>query len=267
MSKIRSEEGLPVDEPAVLILDAATQHITTGAGLTEMGITVVDIPPKQTHCFQPADMFIISGLKQAACKAWGRHVSELFSSDSVEDATAAMLSTRMKVRRDRKYRYLSEALGRLSKEQVQKSWVAAGIIRAIWKEPATPSTAIAYDTYCEMAKLDSEIDVPIDSEEPADDEPPAANPPAAAQPAAPSSATDTTAPTQQPPPQQPAAEEPERRFSLRVCQGRPKKLFLNRDELVFQHRNKIAGIKRKRAPPSRGALMSFVKKRRVEDID
>ncbi|KAJ9443144.1 hypothetical protein DIPPA_00754 [Diplonema papillatum] len=159
VARIRVEHSLPTTHKAVLILDAATQHVTEEVGLACENISIVQIPKKQTHCFQPADMFIISCIKQKAKKAWGAHIEELFTTSDAGDATKQLLDGRLKVRRDRKYRYLAEAIDTTSAEVVVKSWTAAGILRAVFNEPPPESTTILYDQYCELANLEEDAEV------------------------------------------------------------------------------------------------------------
>ncbi|KAJ9437463.1 hypothetical protein DIPPA_25411 [Diplonema papillatum] len=60
----------------------------------------------------------------------------------------------MKVRRDRKYSYLASALDAVSKEQVVKSWGAAGLLRAVWNDVPPSTLTIYYDQYRRLAELD-----------------------------------------------------------------------------------------------------------------
>ena len=58
--------------PALLIIDEATQHSGTDEILLGSSCDVVRIPKKMTHVFQPADQFVISGLKTTRYSALQR---------------------------------------------------------------------------------------------------------------------------------------------------------------------------------------------------
>ena len=144
VSTVRTQHELPVDEPALLILDAAHQHGGHVDILAENNIEVATIPKKQTHCFQPADMFVIAGLKQGVKRAWASHVEQMFAEDEAADATRNLLDKRVKLRRDRLYSYLAAGIDALSPAQVQKSWIVSGVVRGIFNGPAPENVVILY---------------------------------------------------------------------------------------------------------------------------
>lgn len=252
--KVRSDKGLRDNEKAVLVLDAAVQHVTRDSGLNVENIDVIDIPKKQTHCFQPADQFIISGLKKKATKAWGNHVEEMFAAAEAGDATVQMLDRRMKLRRDRKYKYLAEALDTISNEVVEKSWVASGILRATFREPAPEKTRIQYDAYREMAVLEGNTQVAVDSTDPSHSE----------EETLPGPTPEASREDAHPPTHRDVQHQHNPQFVLVKGQGRPKKLVPTRDEIIKNHHRAVA-TKRNREP--KGITAFFAKKRKLEDID
>ncbi|KAJ9444426.1 hypothetical protein DIPPA_20746 [Diplonema papillatum] len=78
----------------------------------------------------------------------------------------------MKVRRGRKYSYLASALDAVSKEQVVKSWGAAGLLRAVWNDVPPSTLTIYYDQYRRLAELDIEEAEPMGPDNEADEERP-----------------------------------------------------------------------------------------------
>ena len=173
-------------------------------------------------------------------------------------AVQQMLEKRMKIRRDRKYQYLAEALDATSPEAVVKSWCAAGILRTVFSEPPSQSTPILYDTYCQAAELEVDVEFDVDG----DDDEIAATGATGDGPAAADGRKRRRAPSP------PVPAEAERRFVLKPSLGRRKKLNLTREEIIMRHRKELAEkeqAKKKKQQP-RG-LGTFFKKRRVDDID
>jgi len=116
---------------ALLIVDAAPQHGATKT-FGEHNVRVVQIPKGQTHVFQPADQFIIRGLKAKASVAWDRFVEDTFASN-ISDVAIADINIQSKpILRQRMYSFLASAVDDLGQQCVLKSWEATGIPRALW---------------------------------------------------------------------------------------------------------------------------------------
>ena len=257
VSAVRIRDGLPAGERATLILDAATQHITRDAGLEEHGVTLVCVPKKQTHCFQPADMFIISGLKQQVQRAWSRHIQEMYAGNDATTATSMMIDTRLKIRRDRKYKYMAEAIDALTPEVVVKSWAVTGILRAMFSEVPSANANIIYDGYVTLAALEEDHMVNGDGSESDDDATQVHPTPAPLTIATP----DAGAPTAT------AASQPrQQNFTIVTLRGRKRKLELTRDERKEEHRRHCARLKQ-RTVPKRGTITALFVKKNVNDID
>lgn len=156
-----------LNDKALFIYDHAGQH-TTEAAMEEkfrkVGCGLLFIPPKMTHCFQPADMFIISCIKSHANTAWLRWVTDTFAKASTLDAAVDEISAtgNTTVKKQRKYKFLSEALRLLGNtESVIASWEASGILRAMNIPPRmkdspngpVPRQPVLYDSYVELLQI------------------------------------------------------------------------------------------------------------------
>ncbi len=125
--------------PICLILDAARQHHFDEMEeiCMENNIAIVGIPPGLTHAFQPADQFIISGLKAKVHSAWNKFVEGLFATHDVDSAIGIMFSSSATAVKKLKYKLFSEALHSLPPGQVLASWAMTGIPRTVWNIPPT----------------------------------------------------------------------------------------------------------------------------------
>lgn len=92
---------------ALLISDAAPQHSDVGT-LEANGIRVVVIPKNMTHVFQPADQFVIAGLKAQTQVAWDNWVENIFAQNSTDQAIAELTVSHMPTVRKRKYALVAE---------------------------------------------------------------------------------------------------------------------------------------------------------------
>ena len=152
VEKVRLDIRKP-DQVAVLILDQASQHIIDDELLKKHNIRIVLVPKKCTHVFQPADQFVISGLKQLARKKWYAIITSSLAEGirekrDVDTLTDEILQNRTKYRRKNKVQCLVEAALEISKEQVRKSWFASGVMRAAFGL-TDPKTPVVYDSYKE----------------------------------------------------------------------------------------------------------------------
>jgi hypothetical protein len=162
VDKIRGEFG-DHTAPAALLIDAAGQHNGTVSFLEDSGIQTIEVPKKCTHVFQPADMYIISNIKQHAKVGWNRYIEDVYRTLPVEAATNvvtdAVIEGRKKTpyKRELKYSLLCGALRALSAETIIASWEAAGIRRALGMEPvlnkAGEQQPVFFDTYIEIEKI------------------------------------------------------------------------------------------------------------------
>ena len=72
-----------------LLIDAAPQHSVEALDLPAW-LRLHQIPPSLTHVYQPADQFIISGIKQLSNVAYNRWISETVAQYSDEVAAAVL---------------------------------------------------------------------------------------------------------------------------------------------------------------------------------
>ena len=152
VKQIRIDKELP-DASAVLIVDAAGQHSVTSI-VDDAGITVVEVPKKQTHIFQPADQYVIAGLKAKAAKAWDDFVESLFAANSLNTAVAELTISSKPILRKRMYSFLARAVDELGTAAVVSSWAVTGISRAMWgdvpvKEPVIDTIVTRTADFCE----------------------------------------------------------------------------------------------------------------------
>ena len=97
------------DQEALLIADAAPQHVH-GAKLKDAGIRHVQIPKNMRHVFQPADQFVICGLRQSTLKAWDDWVEGIFAANANDLAVAEMSISHLPTVRRRKYALIAAAV-------------------------------------------------------------------------------------------------------------------------------------------------------------
>eukprot|EP00759_Apiculatamorpha_spiralis_P048728 PhF_6_TR44116/c1_g2_i4/m.67323 len=125
-------ENKPQDVTAVLIIDQAEQHKCET--LSNAGVCCVAVPKKQTHIFQPADQFIIAGIKAGTTAAWNKWVQQLFTANDVEEAVKHLQISTLSSLRSQKFSFLGQAIDKISLEQVTRSWQITGILKALFDE-------------------------------------------------------------------------------------------------------------------------------------
>ena len=108
--------------PALLIIDEATQHSGTDEILLGSSCYVVRIPKKMTHVFQPADQFVISGLKQRAIQLYNDDVSRIFARSDLNSAISNVICTSRTLCREKKVSYIVQAMQELPQAQIMASW-------------------------------------------------------------------------------------------------------------------------------------------------
>lgn len=135
VTDLRENAGLQ-DAPAVLLLDAAPQH-SDSAALARSNITVVGIPKKMTHVYQPADQYTISAIKGKVGTAWDDYVGKLFSSETVDQAVAQLTIRNAPILRSRMYGFLATAIDNLGAAPIVASWEVTGILREVWGDEPT----------------------------------------------------------------------------------------------------------------------------------
>lgn len=228
----------PETAPACLLLDVAPQHgpVSPKEGLA---ITVVKIPPKQTHVFQPADSLIIACLKQRINTAWAEWIQSCFQSGQ---GVQQVLSGSARERRDRMYVYMHQAVKSLG-GSVARSWARCGILREVYGEPT--AEPVSYDSFCRIAELAGDAPIPVDDIE-EEDAPEQDLPALEGLPQPAPHAQQNQQQPQENPPQQAQeidfvlVEVPKRR-------GRPPKDPNSPAEIKLRHRAQIA--EKRRAPP------------------
>jgi hypothetical protein len=112
------------DQKSLLIIDAAPQHALndTKDELLRHNCGVVQVPPAQTHVFQPADQYIIKAIKEKSRSAWDEWLAVLFQDKTVDDAVKAMTATSHPLLRERKVRMIIDGVDAVSKKCVVDSW-------------------------------------------------------------------------------------------------------------------------------------------------
>ena len=155
LKALRVRCGLPAEARALFLYDAATQHGETAEYLKSFNCDSIECPPKMTHAFQPADMFVISNIKAFTRTAWTKWVEDQFALLPAAEAAKKVenlgTATQKKVQ---KYQMLSEAVIRLQPPSIQKSWATTGIPRAMglpWDE----TTVVLFDQYQKLADLEA----------------------------------------------------------------------------------------------------------------
>ena len=113
---------------------------------------MVQVPPAQTYCFQPADQFIIRTVKHQARVKFDTSLAELFRDNEVADAVKLMTSTSAPILRARKVRFIVESAVNLSYAVIYESWWVTGIMRERWKHQH--HREVLYDAYKDLAKLE-----------------------------------------------------------------------------------------------------------------
>jgi hypothetical protein len=168
--KLRSARPELAEKKGLFLYDHATQHGSEEkmrAIFEAANVEVVLIPKKQTHVFQPADMFVISCIKAATDAQWSKWVETVFEQHDVDEAVDIVASTgNGQVKKQKKYEFIAAALKTVSKtDAVVASWEASGVRRAMGIPPRTDAagrqkTVVLYDAYVELAQLcgDEEIE-------------------------------------------------------------------------------------------------------------
>ena len=135
-----------VNTPALFIIDGATQHKDSATALSSKSCQCVEIPPKMTHVFQPADQFVISGLKVKARALFNGYVARIFARQNVEDAVHEMVMSSASHLRTQKVTLITKAMREITRAQVIASWKVTGITAALFDETerCTPTRADAY---------------------------------------------------------------------------------------------------------------------------
>eukprot|EP00760_Papus_ankaliazontas_P001556 PhM_4_TR10507/c2_g1_i4/m.106140 len=116
----------------VLIIDQAGQHKMDT--LTAAGFKIVFVPKKLTHIFQPADQFIIAGIKELSVNALSGWRSDLFEDNNIQEAVKVLVDTNAPTVRKQKITAMLKAVRTLSPAAVEKSWEMCGINRALFKD-------------------------------------------------------------------------------------------------------------------------------------
>ena len=93
LKEIRMEIG-EIHATALLIIDQAKQHGDVRKLLQDHNCSVVDIPAKMTHVFQPCDQYIIANIKKHSTTAWRNWIQMIYSiTDSVLEASNKIFYT------------------------------------------------------------------------------------------------------------------------------------------------------------------------------
>ena len=148
-----------MDEKVLFVFDQATQHNTTEELFANNNIVSVPIPKAQTHIFQPADQYIICGLRKKAKCAFDDWVANLFADNSISDAVKQLISTSTPKLRHLKATFLCAAVDSLSSACIVKSWDVTGIRRAACGIEPPQDTLVLFDAYLQgTANVPFEVD-------------------------------------------------------------------------------------------------------------
>jgi len=148
----RKRLDLNVDVPACLIADAAPQHaVTTQQAelLKKHNIYLVQVPDKMTHCFQPADQFIIKTIKEKMTQSFLRYIRVVVAAYGVNKAVCEIYTNCCTHLRKVKYELLRQAISNTPSSVIVKSWEESGILRESFKIATTRD--LPFDIFCAEA--------------------------------------------------------------------------------------------------------------------
>eukprot|EP01063_Lacrimia_lanifica_P040967 TRINITY_DN9454_c0_g2_i1.p1 TRINITY_DN9454_c0_g2~~TRINITY_DN9454_c0_g2_i1.p1 ORF type:complete len:305 (-),score=69.90 TRINITY_DN9454_c0_g2_i1:574-1488(-) len=150
VDKDRDSLSMP-NARAALLLDHASQHMSddTKAKFAAANVGVHYIPRSQTHVYQPADAFVIAGVKRGVSREWETELSSTFARLGVTDAVEACTRMTAAARRALLYKCMAKALDGLGTGVLETSWAKSGALRAMFTE--VPLVAPFYDAYRDMS--------------------------------------------------------------------------------------------------------------------
>jgi hypothetical protein len=126
---------------------------------------MVRVPDKMTHCFQPADQFVIKNLKEKMNLAFNSYIRLVRANYENNEAVQQIYANSAPQLRKVKYELLRQAIDNTPTAVILKSWEETGILRESFGIPTARN--IPYDAFC--AEANSGIFV-IDEETVVDDE-------------------------------------------------------------------------------------------------
>jgi hypothetical protein len=187
VAKARAAAGLDPTEKAVLIIDAAAQHCIeeTQAELAKIHCDVVQIPPKTTHVFQPADQFIIANVKAVANNKFLEMYTAAYATQSAKAAFQHMNITKLPWLRERKVHCLMAALGDpgdavpVVQEDIKRSWEVTCIPFEMFGDTMPLPARAPLLAYRRIRELEAKFRPASSDDEAAAAEAPAAEAPAA----------------------------------------------------------------------------------------
>lgn len=154
----------------VLQFSLLTQPLNTCSDTSERlkaaNCALVQVPPSQTHVFQPADQYIIKSIKDQARKVWDEWLSELFQENAITDAVKEMTATSHPLLRKRKVDMVLTAVQSPSQSAIVESWAVCGILRVMYGHVGRHP--VLYDVYEEAALLEIDANAtlpPLDDED------------------------------------------------------------------------------------------------------
>jgi hypothetical protein len=201
---VRDKEGAP-DGKAVLIIDAATQHSfdEVRATLAAHNCSVVKVPEKTTHVFQPADQYVIANFKKGVEEGYGQWIEAVLAAKGAKIGCAEIVATLNSVPKKRRVKValMVDLLGKKNRypavdSGVLASWRKTCILREMFgTAPTASDESTPFDDCVELAAKLEEVAVALgesndsdpssdDQEEPAAEAKPEADPAAEAQPEA-----------------------------------------------------------------------------------
>jgi hypothetical protein len=217
LQQARRRLSVPDDTKALLIIDAAGQHAIdeTRALLAQHHCAVVQIPPKTTHVFQPADQFIIANIKRKAVAAYNDWLTEIFRNQSLSEAARVATATSIPVLRKLKVSFLVRALSTgdwpVVQQDIVLSWRKTCLLRELFGEHLGMDTPYDQAVYVANIEADAAADLA------AFDEPNSSEDESESDDAAPEEAAQEESAAAQ---EEAAAEAPEPQAGIR--RGRPK---------------------------------------------
>ena len=137
----------------LLCLDQARQH----SPIDDDSVVTMHLPAAQTHVFQPADMYIISNIKNEAAKYYNSIVVELFTRHEVSDAVQGITASSVTWNRERCAKALVHAFDELGRDSVLKSWNVTGIVGALFNEVHETQ----FDIYKEILAASGDVECDV----------------------------------------------------------------------------------------------------------
>ena len=146
------QKRLALDMPsanALFIFDDAPQHIfdeTLSSELDAALIHRVQLPPNQTHVWQPADQECIAVLRRKVDKKWDDSLEEMWATLDIDDAVKAACTTSTTAWKRRLLYFFGAAAHELAPSVILRSWDTSSLSCALWHQP--PRCLTSFQLLC-----------------------------------------------------------------------------------------------------------------------